>query len=272
MMIEDLQRFEKIMGYKCNFANPKSHNEKVMWKKYKDRDPLLTITSDKIKVKGYVEDVLGKNTGMFSQRLYEGYDLADSVKYMNKPCVIKMNNASGRNIFISEANDKIISEAVSLIISKEWMTKKYGAEKDEWAYQDIKPGLVIEKKIFDSQHGCHRFLCFNGRVEYVQVHWYSDFKFLSVPNVSSVSTFDRDWELQEVTYKDYSIRNHPRPTRLDYLIKCSEKLSEPFNFCRIDYMLDENEKIYFGEITHYPVSGKCKFTPVSFDYKLGELW
>ena len=268
---KDLNKFEEFLGYPCNLSDPQTHNEKVMWKKYNDRDPLLTITSDKIKVKGYVEDILGKNTGMFSQRLYEGYDLIEAKKYMTVPCVIKANNASGRNIFLSAISKELVNIAINNIQDNKWFSRKYGAEKSEWAYQDIKPGIVIEEKVFDDIHSCHRFLCFKGKVEYIQVHHYDSFNFGTVPNISHVSTFDKDWNLVPVNYKHYPYRNHAKPIQYEKLVEYSEKLSSPFNFCRIDYLLDF-EKTYFGEITHYPVSGKCKFTPESFDYKLGGLW
>ena len=49
------------------------------------------------------------------------------------------------------------------------------------------------------------------------------------------------------------------------------KISKPFEFCRVD-LYNINGKIYFGEITFVPNSGRTLIKPIEYDYKLGELW
>jgi len=45
-------------------------------------------------------------------------------------------------------------------------------------------------------------------------------------------------------------------------------LSKGFPFVRVD-LLYINNRIYFGEMTFYPLAGLCKLSPDSFDYFLG---
>ena len=40
-------RFYKELGYELNLESPKSINEKIVWKKIYDRNPLLPVTADK---------------------------------------------------------------------------------------------------------------------------------------------------------------------------------------------------------------------------------
>ena len=43
-----------------------------------------------------------------------------------------------------------------------------------------------------------------------------------------------------------------------------------YRFVRVDLSF-ANEKIYFGELTFYPLGGIYKFKPISLDHKLGEF-
>ena len=55
------------------------------------------------------------------------------------------------------------------------------------------------------------------------------------------------------------------------MLELVEKLAKAFNYVRAD-LYNLNGKIYFGELTHYPVSGMIKFEPQSFDFELGKYW
>jgi len=263
----DLKKFENKLGYKCDLENPKSHNEKLMRKKFTDRNPLLQITADKIKVKDYVNEVLGDNN-LFFQRIYEGYDLKEAEKHLTNNCVIKMNNASGRNIFITNENDK--KNAIKKIIDSNWMNKSYGLNKGEWCYDGIKPGIVIEDIVFKDAHNNYRFMCFSGEPKFIHIDNYKIIDNKISKNYSS--TYDINFNY--INVKSNTLSNDDVAEKsifFDYMFDCAKKLSNPFDFVRVDFVCDSNN-IFFGELTHYPVSGKCKFTPISFDYEMGRMW
>jgi len=52
--------FYRKLGYSLNLKNPQSFNEKIVWKKIYDRNPLLPITADKVQVRSYIKEVLGE--------------------------------------------------------------------------------------------------------------------------------------------------------------------------------------------------------------------
>ena len=54
------------------------------------------------------------------------------------------------------------------------------------------------------------------------------------------------------------------------MISLAEKLSEDFNYCRVDLYNDKGE-IKFGEITFTPAMGLDQL-PEEFDLYLGSLW
>lgn len=59
------------------------------------------------------------------------------------------------------------------------------------------------------------------------------------------------------------------PENLNEMISIVEKLSDGFKFLRVD-LYNVKGKIYFGELTFYPVSGMGAFVPEEWDEKLGE--
>jgi hypothetical protein len=256
----DLDRFRDKLGYECNLENPQTFNEKVNWKKRNDRNPLLTLTSDKCKVKEYVDKIC---PGLFSHRRYSGsVDGAD----LTPPCVVKMNNASGRNLFI--LNPEQVEGAREQL--KKWESMSYGQEKEEWCYRDIKPGVVVEK-IIDYKNEVFRFFCFDEKVEFIICEKVIDVEAgEKKPKSYSVSIYDREWNFLPVQYTYKPMTYIDRPQELDKMIEISEKLSVGFDFVRVDLM--RGDKIYFSEFTHYPVSGRMKLTPRDWDYKFGALW
>ena len=54
------------------------------------------------------------------------------------------------------------------------------------------------------------------------------------------------------------------------MVEISEKLSVGIKFVRVDLYYIQ-ERIYVGELTFYPGSGLEEFTPVEWDYRLGEM-
>ena len=51
--------FFKHMGYKLDIDNPRTFNEKIQWYKLYYRNNLMTICSDKFKMREYVKEKIG---------------------------------------------------------------------------------------------------------------------------------------------------------------------------------------------------------------------
>lgn len=52
-------QFQCLIHYRVNLKSPKTFNEKLLWLKLYDRNPLYTILADKYLVKKYVSDIIG---------------------------------------------------------------------------------------------------------------------------------------------------------------------------------------------------------------------
>ena len=100
-------RFYKEVGYQLNLKNPKSYNEKIVWKKINDRNPLLPITADKYKVRSYIKKVLGeeKVKEILIPLLYVT-DQPETIPFERLPSafIVKPNHASGLIIIVENGH------------------------------------------------------------------------------------------------------------------------------------------------------------------------
>jgi hypothetical protein len=63
----------------------------------------------------------------------------------------------------------------------------------------------------------------------------------------------------------------PKPENLDELLRIAEKLCQGFSHVRVDFYRLNNGKFKFGEMTFTTFSGICKWDPIEYDLKLGQM-
>lgn len=283
---KEKQRVSRKIGYYPNLKNPQSFNEKILWKKIHDRNPLLPIISDKYKVRGYIKNILGeKNAVKILIPLLYVTDNPETIPFdmFSDEYVIKPNHAS-RMIILAENIEKQkkytllerkktteffdckTSREDIIRICKKWLSFPYGFHNHEWAYQKIKRKIIVEKLLRDSKGRIpddYKFNMFDGKCGVID---FCTNRFIDL----SYSSYDQNWKLLPVTWD----RQGPiikKPVLLKEMLLIAEKLSKGFDYIRVDlYALDN--QIYFGELTNYPMSGATKFKPVSYDFKMGLLW
>jgi len=264
------KNFKHKVGYELNLKNPRSFNEKINWKKIYDRNPLIPLTADKFRVRDYVKKTLGEKEGeeVLIPLLFVTENPSD-ISFNDLPgqFVIKANHASGRIRFVKDKRNintnKIIDECTH------WLKVPCGFYQHEWAYQPIPRKIIIEKYITDHLGRIprdYKFYLFNGTCKLVHVdfdrfngHTRSFFK--PVP-----------WErITGISQKVSAGKNLNEPKNLQRMLEIAEELAKKFDFVRVDlYSIDD--KVYFGELTHYPESGFSPFHPELFDFTLGKEW
>jgi hypothetical protein len=283
------RRFFKKNGYYPDLKNPKSFNEKVLYKKIYDRNPLLPVTTDKYLVREYLKNILGKKEA--EKILIPLYFVTDKpgmipFDYLEKEYVIKPNHDSGKIILAENSGSRkkfTIMEGnrtISLIdcvdsrnqikrTCENWLSMVHGFYFHEWAYQKIKRKILIEKLLRSNDGKMaedYKFHIFNGKCHWVLV--VSD-RFAN----KKLARYTPDWE-----YLYYNIENDTeladrknKPENFDYMLNLAELLGKPFDYIRVDlYSLDND--VYFGELTSYPQSGYAPFFPASLDFTIGAEW
>ena len=184
--------FRKL-GRVPSFSQPKDFNEKIQVSKLIDRNPLMTVCSDKVLVKDYVAGLIGDSHVI--PTIWSGVDFpAREERTWPIPFVIKPNHASGFTHFVRSQDELDWAEIETL--TENWLEKPYEPHKREWGYLNIERRLLVEPFIssdrtlpFD-----YKVYVFGGVSHFVQVH----------PDRETDNTclfYDRTWRKCNFTLK-----------------------------------------------------------------------
>lgn len=260
--------FRLQMGYRMDFKAPKTFNEKLQWLKLYNRNPEYTRIVDKLEVKEYVATIIGDEyviptLGVWSQ--------PEDIDFESLPemFVLKTTHGGGSNgVIVCRDKSKLDKGKIASSLRESLQQNIYRAFK-EWPYKGVKPRIIAEQYMEDSETKelrDYKFFCFNGRVEYYKV----DFdRFVG----HKANYFDRSGLLmefgEEVCPPNYDKRIE-MPSNLSDMMNIAEKLSQNIPFVRVD-LYSVNQRVYFGEMTFFPASGFGRFTEQQWDRKLGDL-
>jgi hypothetical protein len=246
------------------FFFPRTFNELIQYKKIFNRDPLLTLTSDKVRVRQYVREKIGEHHLVPLRTVAKSPQQID-FRSLPDAFVIKANHGSGFNRFITDKRTVDRAELNEAVTN--WLKTDFSAEDEEWAYRNIQRRVLVEDML---SHGGeipddYKFFVFKGRVRLIQLDQCRH-------KSHSQNLYDENWRQLNVEFvSPRSSKPRQQPAELGEMIRIAEVLGHDFEFARIDlYLIDG--KIFFGEVTHYPNRGLMPFKPREFDRVLGDLW
>jgi len=220
-----------------------------------DRNPLSVLINDKITVRDYVEQILGK-TDLFNHWIWSGYDARRVLENIQLPCVVKGSHGWRMQKIVFSKNDY-----PDIALLRKWQSKHISWI---WACAQMRPGFLIEK-LLPPIHHLYKIFCFNGVPIFIWDQYY-DVSSGKVKQVNA-SMYDLNWINQGVRWNKTPCNNTPRPQRLDDMLEYSRKLSQGWKFLRCDlYCYDD--KIRVSEITNYHANGTNGFSG-DFDDVLG---
>jgi len=264
-------KYKENTGKNLNLKNPTTFNEKLWWLKLNNRDPLLTICSDKYKVRDYV-----KQCGLehILTKLYGVYDNANDIDFDKLPdkAFIKTNHGSGTNIIWDRHKPFNINK-----FRREFnkaLKYNYYWQSREWNYKNIEPKIIVEEVLEDKEKDFlveYRFFCFDGIVKLIFVNIETTLEDGTKNPYFKRNVYDREFNLLDIkTSKDnFDPSLVSKPNNLDKMIEYAEILSKPFPHCRVD-LYNVNSKIYFGELTFYH-GGACQnIEPPIWEKKMGD--
>lgn len=253
-------------GETLNLDVPNSYNEKLQWLKLNWHSELASLYTDKSKAKVLIEKL---GIGINLIPTLECYESADEIDISKLPpqCVMKATHGSGFNLFI---NDKSSIDNVRVInVFKRIMAINYGAVKLECNYLHIQPRIIVEPLI--QCPAClprdYKFYCFHGEVKFVEILNACDWHNGNEPVEMIVSR-----EFQKLDFS-YSFRNKlviEKPPFFDKMVWIAEQISRQFPHVRVDLYNFGTDEIYWGECTFFPSSGYGKFSPSTYDEKVGD--
>jgi hypothetical protein len=245
-------------------SRPRTLTHHLFLKMARDRDPLLTLTSDKLAVRGYVTERLGPG---YLPELYAVLDAPEGLLALDLPSryVVKATHGSGMTAVV--VVDSAAERAAIAERARKWLATRYWRKNGEWGYRGIQPRLIVEEYL-DAGDGRvppdWKWLCFGGRAALVQV----DFDRFTGHTRNFYDPDGRPVALRMYYPQGPEI---PLPPIFATMRTLAERLAAGFDFVRVDlYAL--GERLVVGELTHYPTGGNKSFDPPEWDARLGALW
>jgi hypothetical protein len=226
------------------------------------------LLSDKFAVRDFVKSRVGEE--ILNEIFYIGAD-PDNIDWAALPrrFFAKGTHGSGKDYNICVPDKNEITADVFRRQCRKILGRTFGRLSNERWYEKIKPQIIIEKFLGDSQYLVapdYKFLTFNGHVAYIGV-------ITGRFSGTRATFYDAGWKRATFTMKFEPGPDIPRPENLAEMIAVAEKLAAGLDFARIDLYNIDGRKIVFGEITLCYGAGWDAFKPGRFyDEMLGAYW
>ena len=251
-----------------NLKNPVTLNEKLTKLKlsYKD-NMLISKCADKYEVREYLKEKKMEN---ILNELYFVSDTVEDIDFSKLPSkfVLKCTHGSGYNIVCHDKNNFDIEKSKTKL--NKWLKEKYGLASTELHYLNIKPRIICEKNLSDENGNLpadYKFYCSRGKVTGVLVCTDRDLK----THTKKTNFYDLKWnELPYIKDEYRGTKKLKKPKNFNEMIKYAEKLSEDFDFVRVDFYSDD-KKIIFGELTFTPDCSCATYYNKYGDTELGKM-
>ena len=249
--LNNLQTFtEKLNGYKLN--------DKLMRK--------LSRYADKHYAKKYVREKIGSKHIIKEYFYKDKIEVSDLEKLPNQ-FVLKTTLGSGTNFIVKDKSKVNLQEICDYM---NFLTQlEYGYIHGEFLYNYEKNRIIAEELLVDDKNSIPddlKCFCFQDndgnkrKILYVE---------RVIGDERERIMLDENWNTVEYNSNFKKLDDKiPKPKNLKEILKVIDKLSEDFNFVRVDLFLFD-KKIYFGELTFIPTAGYLKFENPNHDLEWG---
>jgi TupA-like ATPgrasp len=250
-----------------NLVYPASLSEKLLWSKFFTPIP-FPAAGDKLVAATYLPAAFRSRIAV-PARIWTSAKptLPANDEILAGAYFLKANHGSGYNLPIRyplTAESRATAEASA----STWLAKDYGSSFGQWWYSGFERRLLLEAHVGDPDSDVPdwKFWVLNGRVHFAQISH-------ERTAVQDIAYYARDFQHLPVTNRWYAeAAPISKPDAYDEMVKAAEAIGRRFSFVRVDFYLPPSGPITLGEITLCPGNAQTPFSPVDFDYELGEHW
>jgi hypothetical protein len=255
-----LLRFRRRMGYWPDAAWPRTHNERMLWRKIFDHDPMFVTLSDKLAAKVVIAE---RCPELPRPRVaWSGTDpaeLPDMV--LDGNFLLKANSGSGDNLNpVGLSRDEVERRL------RHWLRRR--RRHEEWAYWPIVPQVLAEEMLA---------LGGEGLPTDIKVHVCNGvLTHLWVVDKASGNSLTVDAEGREI---DGWGAGYEAPLAWSEQIgelgraaaRLAPKLAMGLDYLRVDFLVAQGE-LYAGELTLYPAAGFDRWYNPDMAGRLEAAW
>jgi hypothetical protein len=186
-------------------------------------------------------------------------------KKFDMDVIIKPTHSSGYIKIIPK--DQILNSSDIKEMS-DWLLEDYYIRSREPNYKGLKRKIIVEKMLYNVNKEPvrdYKYFCSSGRVKAIQLD-------LGRFKNHTRQLYTKDWKLLNISMGyPHDERQIETPECLSEMISISEKISENIKYCRVDLYVQNNNKIFFGELTFFPGNCAERFSPPEGDRLMGNL-
>lgn len=248
----------------ADLKHPQTLTDKFQWLKIHDSTMLKAFCADKITLREYCAEKIGRDLCI---PILAVYDSPDQIEWETLPSkfVIKCNHGSGYNIIVQDKDALDKSNAANTL--RTWLRVNYGSLSYELYYNLIPKRIFVEKYalVGTSSLGDYKFWCFNGEPKFFTINY--DF------GHGNFNHYDLNGNMLDISRLDFPAdpgRKDEMPKSLPEMIDISAKLSADFRFVRVDFYEIDGKPV-LGELTFVPGSGRMKYENPATNLELGKL-
>ncbi|MFZ2469908.1 ATP-grasp fold amidoligase family protein [Parvibaculum sedimenti] len=249
-----MYKYHRFHGTLPDFVNPSGYNEHIFRRKFfaefsvpESGNKLLTSSFIPAHLKGLIRipEIVWHSP---HAELPTNNEIAPGFYYL------KANH--GSNMFqrieypLKEDERRLLERKCAA-----WLANDYGVHDGEWWYSAFPKEILIEKQVGSSAESiAWNVYIFKDRIGLISAYR----KTLRNGILVEESTwFDEDFQVSR-------FQSSERPRLQDFhlsedtkarLVSAALDIAKPFDFNRVDFLIDEMERIYLGEITFTPSNG-----------------
>lgn len=257
-------RHYKKIGRWPNIRKPITFNEHILHRAFIEK-PEISAFVDKAQAREKVSQMLGDSFVPTRYLLTKDANLP----WDNLPDRFVVSATHGSSMTMVVGDKASLDKVKATKIFQSWLDFDFASDGKESIYRNIVPQLLVEENISSSDGqppSDYKFLCFAGEPHFIQldIGRYKDHKRI---------IYNTNWEpmdFQSNRAKKAGVQ--PKPKQFDDMLAIARKLSQGFDYVRVDlYAVGEN-RIVFGEWTFVPGAGCEPYEPDEQDYILGDLY
>jgi hypothetical protein len=261
-----LKRYRGTFGVYPRLNPPVSFNERILHRQIYDRDPRLRIVSDKLAMRGLLEERVGKEWVVPLLGVWERpREIAWCI--LPEKFVLKPNHSSG-SFAIVDRSVGVNIEALTAE-AEEWLSDDFFERSLEWGYRGI-PRRVLAEPFLYSPNG--------DAASEVQVYTFSGKAALINILMGTKHSSERRGCWFDVTGRRVAVNRGMPYAELQLsdrdrqrMVEIAEQVSQGFSSLRVDFFMAING-LKIGELTPYTYAGLAPWDPPELDEKLGQLW
>lgn len=250
------------MGRRLNLKNPQTFNEKQQWLKLYNRKSEYTQMVDKYEAKKYIASLIGEEYVIPTLDVWERFEDIDFDELPDQ-FVLKCTHDSGCFVICRDKSKLDFGAAEKKI--KKSLKKNYYFHGREWPYKDVKPQIIAEEYVEDTQDDAltdYKFYCFGGipKIMYISKDHgkepFTDF-------------FDMEFNHLPIIIQDPNAEVMPqKPAQFEEMKEFATLLSRNVPFLRVDFY-EVKGKLYVGELTFFDGCGFELVEPEDWNEKMG---